>query len=112
MGLFKLLGHAVAWPVTGPAFLTRYSIEKVRDSTVQGLTDESGLRQELMELQLGLEEGRIDEETYQKEEAALMQRLREARNWRERLGMPVQGGPVSMGGEGERVRLDIESELD
>jgi hypothetical protein len=112
MGLLKLLGHTVAWPVTGPAFLTRYSIETVRDSAVKELTDESSLRQELLELQLRLEEGRIDEETYVEEEADLMWRIRETRRWRERLGMSVQGGPVSMGREGDRVEVDLEIGFD
>jgi hypothetical protein len=38
--------------------------------------------------------GEIDDEEYIAEEAKLMQRLRDVREWRERLGMPTAGGPV------------------
>lgn len=109
MGLMKLLGHAVFWPVTGPAFLTRYSMDQMRDAAVRELTDESAVRDELLELQLGLERGEVDEEAYVEEEARLMERLREVREWRMRLGLPVRGGPV--GAEG-RARMDIETHLD
>lgn len=108
-----MLGHAVAWPVTGPAFLARYSMEKVRDTAIHELTDEDAVRGALLELQLRLEEGRIDEDSYLEEEAALFQRLREVRSWRERLGMPVQGGPVSMApDEGGEVVVDLELGFD
>jgi len=50
----------------------------------------------LMELQMRLELGDIDDETYVAEEAALMRQLRDIREWRERLGMGTAGGPVRM----------------
>lgn len=112
MGLLKLLGHAVAWPVTGPAFLTRYSMGQARDAAVRELTDDEPVRRELLELQLRLDEGRIDEQAYEEEEAALMQRLREVREWREKLGMPVQGGPVRMEDDRSRMQIDIETTFD
>lgn len=113
MGLLGLLGHAVAWPVTGPAFLARYSMEKVRDTAIHELTDEDAVRGALLGLQLRLEEGRIDEENYLDEEAALFQRLREVRSWRARFGMPVQGGPLSMAPDEEgEVVVDLELGFD
>jgi hypothetical protein len=47
-----------------------------------------------MELQMLLELGDIDDAEYVRREAALMRRLREVREWRERLGKGVAGGPV------------------
>ena len=36
----------------------------------------------------------IDDNQYLQQEAEIMQRLREVREWRERFGMSVGGGPV------------------
>lgn len=115
MGLLSTLKHAVGWPVTGPLFLTRYSMEKVRDSAIRELTDPEPVREALKELHLRLEQGEIDEEEYREEEARLMRRLREVREWRERLGMPTRGGPVradrGRNGEGG-ISADVEVDLD
>jgi hypothetical protein len=52
------------------------------------------VKQDLMELQMQLELGDIDDAEFVRREAALMMRLREVREWRERLGKGVSGGPV------------------
>lgn len=91
MGLLK---HLLFWPVTGPGFLTRFSLEKVEGAVRTELTDDSGVKRELMELQMQLELGDIDEETYLEREGVLMARLREVRRWREDFGMPTSGGLV------------------
>lgn len=110
MGLLK---HILGWPVTGPLFLTRYSVRKVYDVAVDELTDPTAVKERLMELQMELEAGEIDQEAYEEAEARLMQRLREVREWRRRFGMPVRGGPVEMGGgSGRRASLEIDVELD
>jgi hypothetical protein len=49
-----------------------------------------------MELQMRLELGDIDDDTYLIEETALMRQLRDIREWRERLGVGTAGGPVRM----------------
>lgn len=106
MGLLK---HLLFWPVTGPAFLTRFSLAQVRD-TVQGeLTDDERIKSELLELQLQLEMGDIDDDQYMAGEADLMRQLREVREWREEFGMSTSGGPVRVAqtdedGEPEDVR--------
>jgi hypothetical protein len=89
-----LLKHLLFWPVTGPAFLTRFGLDKVNDVVRGELTDYDGVKAELMELQLALEMGDIEDDEYVRREAELMQRLREVRAWREHFGMGVQGGPV------------------
>ena len=58
------------------------------------LTDDTPVKAELLELQLLLELGDIDDEEYAAREAAIMSRLREVREWREQFGMGVSGGPV------------------
>lgn len=94
MGLLK---HLLFWPVTGPTFLTRFSLEKVNESVRRELTSDDAVKEELLALQMRLELGEIDDEQYVVEEAALMQRLRDVRHWREQFGMGVSGGPVRIG---------------
>jgi hypothetical protein len=91
MGILK---HLLFWPVTGPLFLAEFSLGKVNGVVREELTDDSRIKAELMELQLKLELGDIDDEQYVAMEADLMQQLREIRQWREEFGMGVQGGPV------------------
>jgi hypothetical protein len=91
MGLLK---HLLFWPVTGPTFLARFSMEKVLDATREELTDDQRIKEELLALQMQLELGEIDDDEYVAREAELMRRLREVREWREEFGMGTAGGPV------------------
>jgi hypothetical protein len=91
MGLLK---HLLFWPVTGPLFLLDFSLDKVEGVIRDELTDDSPIKAELLELQLLLELGDIDDDEYTARETALMARLRDVRDWRERFGMGVSGGPV------------------
>ena len=100
MGLLK---HLLFWPVTGPKFLIDFAVGQVEGVVKENLTDDSEIKAELMELNLLLELEDIDEEEYVRREALLMYRLREIREWREKFGMGVAGGPV-------RVQAQEESE--
>jgi hypothetical protein len=91
MGILK---HLLFWPVTGPLFLADFSLGKVQGVVRDELTDDGRVKAGLLELQLKLELGDIDDEQYLVEEAALMQQLRDVRHWREQFGMAVSGGPV------------------
>jgi hypothetical protein len=91
MGILK---HLLFWPVTGPLFLTEFSMNKVQGVVREELTDDTRIKAELMELQLKLELGDIDDDQYVEFEADLMRQLREIRQWREQFGMGVSGGPV------------------
>ncbi len=91
-----LLGHLLFWPVTGPVAGIRWTLGKVRRVVEEELVDDTSIKQDLMELNMRSELGEIDDAEYIAEEAKLMQRLREVREWRERLGMPTSGGPVRM----------------
>ena len=91
MGLLTTL---VLFPITGPVKGIQWTLGKVQRVVEEELTDDSSIKQELMELQMLLELGDIDDAEYAEREAALMQRLREVREWRERLGKGTMGGPV------------------
>jgi hypothetical protein len=98
MGILK---HLLFWPVTGPAFLTRFSLEKVQGVVEEQLTDDTRVKEALLDLQLRLELGEIDDDEYVREEARLMEELREVRRWREELGMGSRGGVVRVAGAEE-----------
>lgn len=100
MGLLK---HLLFWPVTGPAFLTRFSLEKVDDTVRLELTDDTPIKEDLLALQIQLEFGEIDDAQYLEREADLMRQLRQVREWREEFGMGIAGGPVRVAGS-ERAR--------
>ena len=89
-----LLSKLLTFPVSGPVAGIRWSLEMVDRTAREELTDDTAIKQELMELQMLLELGDIDDAEYVRREAVLMQRLREVREWRERLGKGVSGGPV------------------
>src|SRR5215216_1628652 len=89
-----LLTNILFFPVTGPVAGIRWTLGKVQAVVEDELTDDTPIKQELMELEMLLELGDIDDAEYLRREAVLMQRLREVRQWRERLGKGVAGGPV------------------
>jgi hypothetical protein len=89
-----LLTNVLFFPVAGPVAGIRWVLGKVQAVVEEELTDDAPVRQELMELQMLVELGDIDDTEYVRREAVLMQRLRDVREWRERLGKGVSGGPV------------------
>ncbi len=89
-----LLTHVLFWPVTGPVAGIRWTLTKVQRVVEEELVDDTSVKQELMELNMRLELGDITDDEYAAEEATLMRRLREIREWREHFGMATSGGPV------------------
>jgi hypothetical protein len=89
-----LISNILFFPVMGPVQGIRWTLGKVQRVVEDQLTDDTAVKQDLMELQMQLELGDIDDAEYLRREAELMQRLREIREWRERLGRPTAGGPV------------------
>ena len=89
-----LLTNILLAPFMGPVWGTRWTLEKVDRVVRDELTDDTPIKEELMELQLKLEMGEIDDAEYTRREGELMQRLREVREWREKYGMSTGGGPV------------------
>ncbi|HEY7861193.1 MAG: gas vesicle protein GvpG [Gemmatimonadales bacterium] len=91
-----LLSSILLFPVTGPVAGIKWTLGKVQRVVEDELVDDTPVKQALMELQMRLELGDIDDDTYLIEETALMRQLRDIREWRERLGVGTAGGPVRM----------------
>ena len=91
-----LLSSILFFPVTGPVAGIKWTLGKVQRVVEDELVDDTPVKQSLMELQMRLELGDIDDAEYLEEEAELMRQLRDIREWRERLGMSTAGGPVRM----------------
>jgi hypothetical protein len=89
-----LLTNILLAPFLAPIYGTKWTLDKVDRVVREQLTDDTPIKEDLMALQLQLETGEIDDAEYVRREAELMQRFREVREWREKLGMPTSGGPV------------------
>ncbi|MGH7718979.1 MAG: gas vesicle protein GvpG [Gemmatimonadaceae bacterium] len=89
-----LLSKILFFPISGPVAGIRWSLNKVQQVAETELTDDSAVKQDLMELQMRLELGEIDDDEYAARERVLMERLRDVRYWREQLGMGGSSGPV------------------
>ena len=96
-----LLSKVLFFPITGPVAGIRWSLGQVQRVVEEQLVDDTPIKQELMELQMLVELGDIDDEEYVRREADVMARLREVRAWRERLGMATAGGPVRVARESD-----------
>lgn len=68
-----LIDDILLAPVELPAWI----VKKVMEKGEKNLTDESEVREQLLELQLKLERGDITEQEYEKKEAEIMEWL----NW-------------------------------
>jgi hypothetical protein len=73
--LFKLLGL----PFTLPAAGIKFALDKVIEMAEVEANSEEPIKQELLEMQIQLEEGAIDEKAYVARETVLLARLREIR---------------------------------
>jgi hypothetical protein len=89
-----LLSNILLAPFLGPIYGTRWTLDKVDRVVREELTDDTPIKEDLMALQMQLEMGEIDDAEYVRREAEVMQRLRDVREWREKLGMSTSGGPV------------------
>lgn len=94
-----LLSSILLAPFTGPVNGALWTMEKVQRVVEEQLTDDTPIKEELMQLQLLVEAGELDDAQYVEREADVMRRLREVRAWREQLGMGTSGGPVRMARE-------------
>lgn len=107
MGLLK---HLLFWPVTGPKAILDFSLGQVEKVARRELTDDDRIREDLMALQMELELESIDEDEYVRREAEIMERFREARAWREKLGMEEAWAPLEFTGPEPDARDDAPSE--
>jgi hypothetical protein len=77
----------LAWPVTMPIKGTIWIANKVAEQAMKELYNEDAVRGKLLELELSFDLGEISEEEYLAMEEALMERLREIRDY-----LAEQGG--------------------
>jgi hypothetical protein len=96
-----LLTNILLAPFLGPVWASKWTLDKVDRVVREELTDDTPIKEDLMKLQMELEVGEIDDAEYVKREAEIMRRLREVREWREKYGMSIGGGPVRVAGENE-----------
>ena len=96
-----LLTNILLAPFLGPINGTKWTLDKVERAVREELTDDAAVKNDYMELQMKMELGEIDDEEYVRQEAEIMRRLREVREWREKFGMATSGGPVRVAGSGD-----------
>jgi hypothetical protein len=108
MILFKLL----ALPITAPAAGIRYCIDKVVEFAEHEMTDDEPVKEQLLELQLELEEGRVTEDEYAEREAVILARLREIREYRKELARRAAEEAAPAPGEDRRVVIEVPEELE
>jgi hypothetical protein len=106
--LFRLL----ALPITAPAAGIKYCIEKVVEYAEEQLTDDEPVREQLLELQIELEEGRVTEEEYADREAVLLARLREIREYRKQQQREAGEATLPAEGQERRVVIEVPEELE
>jgi len=80
-----IIDRLLMLPLTGPIAGIRWVFKQVANVADQEMMDDTVVRDQLLELQMALETGDITEEEYVEHEAVLMRRLREIREYRERL---------------------------
>ena len=108
MILFKLL----ALPITAPAAGIRYCIDKVVEYAEHELNDDEPVREQLLELQVELEDGRVKENEYAEREAVLLARLREIRERRKELAREAAEASAPADGEKRTVIIEVPEELE
>jgi hypothetical protein len=106
--LFKLL----ALPITAPAAGIRYCIDKVVEYAEHEANDEGLVREQLLELQIELEEGRVTEDEYAEREAVIFARMRELREQRTQMAREAaESSPPAEGDEQRTVVIEVPEEL-
>ena len=108
MILFKLL----ALPITAPTAGIKYCIEKVVEFAEHEMTDDEPVREQLLELQLDLEEGRVTEAEYAEREVVILARLREIREYRKQLAREAAEASAPAEGEERTVVIEVPEELE
>lgn len=108
MILFKLL----ALPITAPVAGVRYCIEKVVEYAEHELNDDEPVREQLLELQIELEEGRVTEDEYAERESVLLARLREIRERQKQMARDAAEASAPADGEKRTVVIEVPEELE
>lgn len=77
-----LLSKILLFPITGPLDGTLWIADKLLEQAEGEIYDEGKVRAQMMELELRLDLGEIDEESYFEAEEFLLGRLREIREYK------------------------------
>lgn len=105
--LFKLLGLPFSLPASG----IKFAFDKVLEMAEHELNSEEPIKEELLEMQIALEEGRMDERAYTARETVLLARLREIREHQRELAREQLADRIVDEGEGSRVVIEMPEEL-
>jgi len=81
--LFKL----ITFPVMGPLDVTVWAARKIAERAENVYYDDMPIRVALQELELRLDLGEIDEETFEAEESLLLVRLQEVRDYKQQQAL-------------------------
>lgn len=70
-----ILFDILAFPVMGPVKGVKWIAEKVDDTVQQAVSNKAKIKEDLLELQMQLEMGKIAEEEFNKQEKELLEKL-------------------------------------
>jgi cytochrome c-type biogenesis protein CcmH/NrfG len=76
------LSKALTFPVSLPLDAALWSARKLAERAEDIYYDDAPIRAALMELEMKLDLGEIDEETFEQQETELLQRLKEIREYK------------------------------
>ena len=76
------LSKLLTFPVSLPVDAALWTARKLAERAEEVYYDDAPIRAALMELEMKLDLGEIDEETFEQEETQLLQRLKEVREYK------------------------------
>jgi hypothetical protein len=76
------LSKVLTFPVSLPVDAALWTARKLAERAEEVYYDEAPIRAALMELEMKLDLGEIDEESFEQEETMLLQRLKEVREYK------------------------------
>ena len=78
----NLIARLLTFPVSVPIDTALWTARKLAERAEEIYYDDAPVRAALMELEMKLDLGEIDEETFEAEETELLQRLKEIREYK------------------------------
>jgi len=76
------LSKVLSFPVSLPVDAALWTARKLAERAEEVYYDDAPIRAALLELEMKLDLGEIDEETFEQEETQLLQRLKEVREYK------------------------------
>ena len=83
----NILLKLITLPVMGPLDATVWAARKIAERAEDVYYDDMPIREALQELELRLDLGEIDEETFEAEESVLLVRLQEIREYKQQQAL-------------------------